>query len=66
MSFHFSFIAKDKTRALTHLANLQLGAYHNVPEPVWSLAHAALEGIRQAGAVSVTATGHLVTADPES
>ena len=69
MSFHFSFIAKDRARALAHLADLQQGGasqYSNVPEQVWGFVDLAINGIRHPGPVSVTAMGHLVTDDAQS
>ena len=65
MSFHFSFIAKDRARALAHLADLQTNLF-NVPSHVWGFAQDAIQHIRDPGPVSVTATGHLVTADDQS
>ena len=67
MSFHFSFIAKNRARALEHLADLQTGGgFSNVPNDVWGLVHQAVEHIRQPGPVSVVAIGHLVTSDVQS
>jgi hypothetical protein len=67
LSFHFNFIAKDRARALAHLADLrQAGSLHNVPEPVFVFVESAIEGIRRAGPISVTAQGHMVLADTNS
>jgi hypothetical protein len=67
MSFYVAYIAKDKTRALAHLADLRRSThYSNVPQHAWDFISDALVGIRQETPVSVTAQGHMVTADPQS
>lgn len=68
MSFHFSFVAKTKERALQHIEESQKpgSGLDNVPEPVWKFLYNAVLHIRHECAVSVTATGHLATVDHNS
>lgn len=69
MSFAVAFIAKSRTGALGHVAQLREErrlVVHGVPDTVLNFVADALTNMRHEGPVAVQATGHLCTPDGRS